>query len=118
MNEWDILTWGFLMTFSFEDGFECIDEALQEVKAVSFTILMDPLDLIQLDQTTQLHHALEYYNVTTEEEDEDLKNINILETKGHCEVEGENIENHDITMPLKRKKLNIGIEVELKFVKM
>jgi len=49
MNEWDILTWGFLMTFSFEDGFECIDEALQEVKAVSFTILMDPLDLIQLD---------------------------------------------------------------------
>lgn len=26
--EWDILREGFLMTFSFEDGFKCIDEAL------------------------------------------------------------------------------------------
>lgn len=31
-EEWDILRQGFLMTFSFEDGFECIDEALQEGK--------------------------------------------------------------------------------------
>ena len=27
--EWDILHEGFIMTFSFEDGFDCIDEALQ-----------------------------------------------------------------------------------------
>lgn len=33
-DEWDILRQGFVMTFSFEDGFECIDEALQEVKAM------------------------------------------------------------------------------------
>jgi len=70
-GEWDILREGFIMTFSFEDGFDCIDEALQEVKAAIFRIPQDPLDLIQHEWTTQLSHALEYYNVTAEEEDED-----------------------------------------------
>eukprot|EP00253_Pinus_taeda_P027650 PITA_27650 len=65
------------MKFSFEDGFECIDEALQEVKAAIFKILKDPFDLIQPDWTTQLHHVLECYNMAAEEEDEDLRNINI-----------------------------------------
>ena len=27
-TEWDVLKEGFLLTFNFEDGFECIDEAL------------------------------------------------------------------------------------------
>jgi len=35
------------MTFSFEDGFDYIEEALQEVKAMIFRIPQDPLDLIQ-----------------------------------------------------------------------
>ena len=30
--EWDMLKESFLLTFNFEDGFECIDEALQEIK--------------------------------------------------------------------------------------
>ena len=37
-GEWDILREGFMMTFSFEDGFDSIDEALQEVKAAIFGI--------------------------------------------------------------------------------
>lgn len=45
-KEWDILHEGFIMTFSFEDGFEYIDEALQEVKSMIFRILQYPLDLI------------------------------------------------------------------------
>ncbi len=80
IDEWDILKQEFLMTFSFEDGFECIDEALQEVKAMIFRILHDPFDLIQPDWTTQLCHALECYNVTPGEEEKDLRNITILET--------------------------------------
>ena len=36
--EWDILHEGFIMKFSFEDGFDYIDEVLQEVKAVIFRI--------------------------------------------------------------------------------
>ena len=80
-KEWDILRQEFLMTFNFEDGFECIEEALQEVKATIFKIPQDPLDLIQLDWSTQLCHALECYNVTAEEKEEDPKNINIPEQK-------------------------------------
>ena len=57
-----------MMTFSFEDGFECINEVLYEVKVAIFRIPQDPLDLIQPDWTTQLHNVLECNNVTTEEE--------------------------------------------------
>ena len=52
IGKWDILHNGFIMTFSFEEGFDCIDEALQEVKAMIFRIPQDPLDLIQPDWTT------------------------------------------------------------------
>jgi len=45
---------------------------------VIFKIPQDPLDLIQQDWTTKLCHALECYNVTAKEE-EDPRNINILE---------------------------------------
>jgi len=33
-TEWDVLKESFLLTFNFEDGFECIDKSLQEIKAV------------------------------------------------------------------------------------
>jgi len=55
--------------------------------------------------------------VTTEEEDEDPRNINILEMEGHREVEGPQIENSDITMLLKTRQENIGTEAEPKFAK-
>jgi len=51
-KEWDILCEGFIMTFTFEYGFDCIGEVLKEVKAVIFRIPHDPLDLIQPDWTT------------------------------------------------------------------
>lgn len=73
------------MTFSFKDGFYCIDIVLQEVKEVIFRIPQDPLDLIQPDWTTQLNHVLECYNTTAEEEDEDPRKINIPEIEGHRE---------------------------------
>jgi len=47
IGEWDILCKGFMMTFSFEDGFDSIDEVLQEVKAAIFRIPQDTLDLTQ-----------------------------------------------------------------------
>jgi len=59
IGEWDILCKGFIMAFSCEDRFDCIDKALQEVKASIFRIPQDPLDLIQPDWTTQLSHVLE-----------------------------------------------------------
>ena len=55
------------MISNFKDEFDCIDEALQKVKATIFRIPQDPLDLIQPDWDTQLSHTLECYNVTVEE---------------------------------------------------
>ena len=46
IGEWDILHKGFMTALSFEDGFDSIDEALQEVKVAILRILHDPLDLI------------------------------------------------------------------------
>lgn len=106
--EWDVLREGFVRTFSFEDVFESIDEALQEVKAAIFRISQDPLELVQLDWSTQLRHALECCNTIAEAEDEDPRNINILEVEGHREVEGPHIENPDITALLKARQVNIG----------
>ena len=37
--------------------------------------------------------------------------------KGQCEVEGPQIENPDIIVPLKTLQVNIRIEAELKFAK-
>ena len=71
--------------------------------------------MIQPNWTTQLSHALECYNVTTKEEDEDPRKINLRETKGNCEVEGPQLDNPYITEMLKTRKLNIGTEEELKF---
>jgi len=45
IGEWDILREGFMMTFSFEDGFDDIEEVVQEVKATIFRIPQNPLDL-------------------------------------------------------------------------
>jgi len=87
-KEWDILRQGFIMAFTFEDGFDCIDATLQEVKVVIFRISQDPLELIQPNWTTHLSHVLECYNVIAEEEDEDPRKINISETDSHRGVEG------------------------------
>ena len=66
------------------------------MKATIFRIRHDPLDLAQSEWATQLSHVLEFYNVTTKEEDEYLRRINILDTEGHREVQGLQIENPNI----------------------
>ena len=58
-TEWDVLREGFVRTFIFEYGFESIDDVPQEVKEVIFRIPQDPLELIQLDWSTQLRQVLE-----------------------------------------------------------
>ena len=43
-TEWDVLKEGFLLTFSFEDGFGRFDEALKEIKAVIFKTPKEPME--------------------------------------------------------------------------
>jgi len=73
---------------------------LQEIKEFIFTTPKEPIEWAQPDWSTQLHHMLECYNVTVEEEEEDLRTINIPEIEGRREVEGPQIENLDISAPL------------------
>lgn len=51
-TEWDVLRESFLLTFIFEDGFECIDEALQEIKAKIFRMLEELVEWVQPDWNT------------------------------------------------------------------
>lgn len=58
-----------------------------------------------------LQHALKCYNVITKEVDEDLRNINILESKGQREVRGPSAEILDISKPVCINPMNIGSKV-------
>lgn len=102
-------------TFTFEYGFECIDEALQEIKISIFSMPDEPVAWVQLYWSTQLCHALECYNVTIEEGKEDPRNINIHESEGQCEVRRPKAKVPNILQPLKTKPVNIGSEVQPKF---
>jgi len=42
--EWDVLREIILLTFSFEDGFESIYEALQEIKETIFRTPKEPVE--------------------------------------------------------------------------
>jgi len=50
-----------------------------------------------------MHHVLECYNMIVEVNDEGPRNINIPKVEGHYEVEGLQIKNLNITMPLKTR---------------
>jgi len=55
--------------------------------------------------------------VTTTEEDDDLRNINIPEVEGHREVKGLQIDNLNISAPLKTRQVKNGTKAEPKFAK-
>jgi len=114
--EWDVLRESFLLTLSFEDGFESIDEALQEIKIAILRTLKELVEWAQLDWSTQLRHTLKCYNVIAKEEDDPQK-ITIPKTERQCEVKGPKVVNPDISNPLKTRLVNIGTEEEPKFVK-
>lgn len=97
-----------MLTFSFEDGFECIVEALQEIKAAIFRMPEEPLTWVQPNWSTQLCHVLECYNVTIEEGEEGPRNIIIPESEGQHEVAGPKTEVPDISNPLKLSRLTLG----------
>ena len=62
----------------------------------------------------QLEIALECYNLIADE-DEEPRNVNILESEGSHEVEGRKLEILEIAEKFKIKKINIGIEADPKF---
>jgi hypothetical protein len=56
------------------------------------------------------HELLECYNVSKEEKDEeDLENVQLLETEGERAVKGPYLESSTYTRPIKTHKINIGM---------
>ena len=71
----------------------------------------------QPEWAIQLEEVLECYNfaLEPEDEDEDPRNINILESEGTRDVDGPKLQIPAITEPIKIKKINIGTDTEPKF---
>jgi len=100
---------GFILTFSFEDDFPYIDLALQIVKKKKFENVTS-LTWQQPYWVSQIEN--EYL---TADEEEDMRNIDIQESKVYREVNGLELEILDIMKPLNTKKVNIGSEKEPNF---
>ena len=58
---------------------------------------------------------MEFYNVTDEPDDDDPRNINILESEGAHAMEGLGVSSDKFLNPLKIKKVNIGSSENPKF---
>jgi len=58
---------------------------------------------------------MECYNVKAEGDEDDLRDINILEFEGSLEVRDPKIEDPDVATPLKMKQVNIRTEEEPKY---
>lgn len=92
-----------------------MEDALQLVKSTIFRTPLEPEEVMQSDWSRQLSEALTCYNVQTEDDEDDARNINIPESEGNPEVHSLEVEDLDITMPLKTKQVNIRTEEELKY---
>ncbi len=75
---------------------------------------LEPHETVQLDWSRQLSQALGSYNVQVDDYEDNLGNVNISESEGIREVRRPEIEDLDITAPLKMKQANIGTEEEPK----
>lgn len=112
-ENWPLLVDGFELTFNFESEYPKIDDALGSIKVRVFEADPLPVDSYQ-DWAAQLETTLECYNLAGDE-DEEPRNISILESEGTHEVQGLDLEIPEITKKVRTKKINIGIEVDLKF---
>lgn len=87
---------------------DTIDDELQIVKVAIFKIPQEPEEIVQLELSHQLSHALECYNMQVEDDDDDPQNIKIPKTKGSRKIQGPLTEDPNITAPLKMKQGNNG----------
>jgi hypothetical protein len=119
-TDWEELTHNFKVTFSFEDEAPSVDTTLQVIKDKIFAS-EDSIELVPVcsahRSSVTVREVLECYNVIGEDqEDEDLRNLQIPKTEGEHTVEGPELESVVYAKPLRTCKVNIGIEDKPKFV--
>ena len=114
IESWSLLTEGFKVTFGFESEYPQIENALGVIRMKlfdDFPLLIDN----QLDWVVQMESAMECYNFTVDDKEEDPHNVNIPESEGSCDVQGPALEIPKIIENVKIKKVNIGMEANPKF---
>ena len=104
---WVSLVDSFVLTFSINEVFPALDAAIRLIH----TKVFDDKEIAeyQPDWKEQEANEVECYNLAIDEDD-DPRNINIPESKGHCEAHGPAVESLEVTQPLKTRKVNIGSE--------
>ena len=104
------MTQNFIATFLFEINYPTVDQALQITRQKVFEEVSNPPFEQEEDEwTTPLQMLQGYYNINVDEDD-DPRNVNILETGGQRDIEGLGIELPFFGKPIKIKKVNIGTE--------
>jgi len=102
----------FIYTFDYETKSPIVDSALQVVMR---RIWSDPIRENEVEEEKAMREALACYKLAleggdAESDDEELRHIEITETKGKRGVKGLELESLDITQPLQLTKVNIGFE--------
>ena len=104
-KNWSLLTEGIQLTFGFEPEYPQVEDALEVIRMNLFDEFPS-LIVNQLDWEAEMESMMECYNFAAEE-DEDPRNVNILELEGLCDVQGSTLEIPEIIEKVKIKKVNI-----------
>ena len=93
---WDCLVDSFMLTVSTNEVCPALDAAIRLIH----TKVFDDQEVVEYrpDWKAQEAHAVECYNLAIDKDD-DPRNINIPESKGHCEVHGPAVEAPEVTLP-------------------
>ena len=115
ITTWEEFSICFAQTFSFQDINPEVCTALQIIRDVvlKVTPVTYPVDP---HAHCSIQPMMACYNLSGEPEDDDeLQNVNIPESKGSHDVAAPNIATYSMNQPLKIWKVNIGPAENLKF---
>jgi hypothetical protein len=102
---YDMLTQSFKVAFTFENESPLIDAVLQNIKTKIF-LKGGPMEVVYMCRTRRdslkVHKLLEFYYVSREDRDEeDPRDIQVLEIEGECTIEGPYLESVAYSQPLR-----------------
>jgi hypothetical protein len=99
------MTQKFIATFLFESQYPIVDHGLLVVRHKFFEEAPNlPLDKEEDEWTAPLHKLQGCYNIN-DDEDDDPRNVNIVETEGKRDIEWPRIELPFIGQTIKSRKL-------------
>jgi hypothetical protein len=114
-SDWYGMTQNFVDTFLFEIQHPTVDQDLQVFRKKVFEEAPNlPMEQEEDEWNAPLQKLQGCYNINVDEDD-DPRNVNIVEMEGKKDVEGPGVELPFIGQPIKIKKVSIGTEKAPKF---